>query len=162
MIFNHNDPHCHARPSRGLLRSASALLVGVVTGVVVLGSGTADATTLGLRRILPRQRLGSTHMFQQPIRLERWTNSPRTDLRRGLRPHSFWVRPGPGRKGGLQHLEKKLQLSHPVRQREEMAVRPGTTYHERPIRGGSGHAREVMPHDRVPKDALHLRELVRK
>lgn len=148
-------------------RSALALACGVA--FVLLGVTHADAKGFApggrgptAKAPSSRQPMGPLHEFKRPTPLERWTNSPKTDARRGLRPHSFWVRPDRGPKGGSQYLKDKLNLDHSVKQREQMAVSPGTKYHERPTRGGTDHTREVILHNRVSKDVLELKEGVRK
>jgi hypothetical protein len=155
------------RPGRVGLRSRRVALLAVCAGALLLIAGaSAEAKGLGRGRSggprAPRQPLGPTHTFKHPTSLERWTNSPKTDARRGLRQHSFWVRPDRGPRGGNQHLERKLNLDHPVKQREQARVPAGTRYHERPIRGGTSHAREVILHDWTRKADLMLKERVRK
>jgi hypothetical protein len=151
-----------------LVPSWRALLALGAAAILLVAGGSAEATGTGLGRGLPgarngpRQPLGPIHKFKEPTSLERWTNRPKTDAQRGLRDHSFWVRPHPGRKGGNEHLRDKLHLDHSVKRREQRVAPPGTTYHERPLRGGPAHEREVILHNRVPKNALEFKEKVRK
>lgn len=108
-----------------------------------------------------RQPLGPVHELKKDTRLERWTNRPKTDKQRGLRPHSFWTKPERGPKGKVPHLRKEFNIDHPLKQREEMTAPRGTRYHERPVRGGKDGAREVIIHDRVPKHEIRPKERVR-
>lgn len=100
------------------------------------------------------QKLGKRHVFAKPTRLERVTPSVRADRSRGLPGHSFWYRPHPGRKGTAAHVQRKLAIHHPVKRAETMVVRPGTKYHERPIRAGAPHQREVILEHRTPGRAI--------
>jgi len=145
------------------------LLVVTFAGPTVVKAGSLwKAGARGAARGLAgkvhvyRRPLGPRHHFTYETRLERYSNRPRTDKIRGLPPHSFWKRPEPGRKGSAEHVRRKLDVPHQVRQREEVIVKPGTLYHERPIKGGRGHSREVILEHRVPADALKLRERLRQ
>lgn len=146
------------------------MLVAILV-VSIFGACQAEAKSIGPfgkgRLAKPLGKGGSTyqpkgrlHTFKEETRLERWTNSPKTDTSRGLRKDSFWTRPQPGPKGNTEHIKKRLKIDHPIKRREETVATPGAKYHERPTRGSKGQQREVIIHDRVSKDALKLRERI--
>lgn len=126
-----------------------------------LGKAVARGTAKGIAKALPRQKLGPVHKFKAPTPLERWTNRPKTDARRGLPPHSYWIRPEKGPKGSAAHIRKELRIPHPLKQRERLVAPPGTRYHDRPLRGGERDQREVIIHDRVKPGDLKLGERVK-
>ncbi len=85
---------------------------------ILLGKAAARGAARSLgREAVYRRALGPIHSFQKPTRLERVTNRPMTDLRRALPAHSFWTRPHPGRPGSAPHVERKLNIPHPVKAR---------------------------------------------
>jgi hypothetical protein len=55
-------------------------------------------------------------------------------------------------------MQKELNIPHPVKQREVIKVSLGMKYHERPVRGGESHKREVIIHGRVPGKDLDIKE----
>jgi len=126
-----------------------------------LGKAAARGAARSIAKALPRQKLGPIHRFRKPTPLERFTNKPKTDLRKGLDPHSFWTRPEPGPKGSAAHVRKELNIPHSVRRGERMTAPPGTRYHERPIRGAHGRKRETILHNRVPRKNLELGDRLR-
>jgi len=145
---------------RGLL---TGLLIFVLQAPAVaeagaLGKAVARGATRSLVRRVPvyRRPLGPVHQFRTSTPLQRYTNRPHTDVRKGLPAHSFWVRPHPGRPASAPHIQQKLNIPHPVRAREVTGVKPGTVYHERPIKGGSGHTREVILEKPVPGRAIQV------
>jgi hypothetical protein len=121
------------------------------------GPAIALAALAKAKPTYPRP-LGPTHVAKEPIRVERYTHRPATDRRKGLAPHSFWTRPHPGRKGSADYVRRRLNIPHQVTRREEATLPKGTAYHERPVKGGRNHSREVIVHQRVPRGALRLRE----
>jgi len=125
-----------------------------------LGKAAGRAAARGAlkRGVISRQRIGPLHSFRKPARLERFTNKPRTDKARGLRKHSFWIRPHAGRRASAAHVQKKLNIPHRVKRRETFEAKPGTEYHERPIKGGRGHIREVILERPVSGKPIKLRE----
>lgn len=157
-------------PTVRALSAVVNVLICMVAIALLLGPGLVEAkgATPGVGRGLigngrpSRQPMGPIHEFKKDTRLERWTNRPKTDKQHGLRPHAFWTKPDRGPKGRAPHLRKEFNIDHPLKQREEMIARRGTRYHERPVRGGKDHAREVIIHDRVPKRDVRLQERVRK
>lgn len=147
---------------------ASVLLIGMALSPLkaagsqveraALRGATKSATKALQKAPVYRRPWGPRHHFRKETRIERYTNRPLTDKHRGLPRHSFWKSPEPGRKGSATHLRQKLNIPHPVKRREEIIVKHGSAYHERPIKGGRGHAREVILEKRVPGKELKLRE----
>lgn len=133
-------------------------------GAGSLGKAIGKGAARGILRKAPayRRPLGPKHYFRKETRLERYTNRQRTDKIRGLPPHSFWTRPEPGRKGSSVHIQRKLNIPHPVKRREVIRVKPGTVYHERPIKGGLNRSREVILEKPVPGKRIHLKERLTK
>lgn len=96
------------------------------------------------------QKLGEIHRYKEPTKLERVTKSVENDKKKGLPRHSFWYRPHGGRKATTEHARQKLAISHPVKGTESTIVKKGTKYHERPIRNGAPHKREIILEEPVP------------
>ncbi len=154
------------RGSRGVRVVAGLLLCAVLgdpcpalAGALgkALGRGSTGKVAVG-RAPVARRPLGPLHTFKEPTPLERFTRRPRLDRSRGLRPDSFWARPGQGRKGTAEHVRRKYEIPHRVTRREEFVASPGTRYHERPVKGAPRGSREVILHERVPGSHVTLRE----
>ena len=143
---------------RGATKSAARGLPKVAEAG--LGKTVAKGGVRGVPHKVPtyRRPWGPRHSFRKQIRLERYTNRPLTDKTRGLPRHSFWKYPEPGRKGSAIHVQRKLNIPHPIKRREEIIVKRETAYHDRPIKGGHGHAREVILEKPVQGKAIELRE----
>lgn len=130
----------------------------VEAGSLAKAAGKGAARGVLQKAPVYRRPVGPRHHFRKETRLERYTNRPHTDKIRGVPRHSFWKYPEPGRKGSATHIQRKLNIPHPVKRREEIVVKKGSAYHERPIKGGRGHAREVILEKRVPAKEIKLRE----
>jgi len=139
------------------MKSFADLLVATGVVLALLGTSTAHAGVVGkavgravkqavkrgaakaLKKGAVRQKLGPVHKIRKPTVVERYTNHPATDKAKGLGgkgKHVFTRRPRVGRRGTAEHIQKELNIPHPVKQREKITLPPGTKYHERPIRGG--------------------------
>jgi hypothetical protein len=148
-------PKSHLRPLLAVLLVLILQAPVAAQAGMILGKAAARGAVRSLERgAVYRRALGRVHLFRKPTRLERFTNRSLTDQRRGLPGHSFWTRPHPGRPGSAPHVKRKLNIPHPVKAREQVVVPGGTRYHERPIKGGQAHAREVILHKRVPGEAI--------
>ena len=124
-------------------------------------SKRAAAGTAVKKETVARQKLGPLHTVQKPTVLERATNRPATDKTRGLGgsgKHVFTRHPKVGRRGTAEHVQKELNIPHPVKKWEKVVVPPGVKYHERPIRGGEKNMREVIIHGRIPGKAFVKQE----
>lgn len=111
------------------------------------------------------RRLGPLHTFRKPIVLERFTNAPRLDKLKGLPLEKnshlvFTRRIHPGRKGSAEHIQKALNLPHPVKRRETIRVPAGTRYYERPNAGGQPGERETIIKGKVGPSSIQVREPV--
>lgn len=154
------------------MKIAKAMLTGVLVVGTVLLSPAAEAGSLGkaaargaaksVARAATQRKWGPIHKFKKPTRLERWTNRPKTDKAKGLKGHSYWIRPERGPKGTKQHIRKELNIDHGLKRREETIFKPGTPYHVRPIRKGQAGQKEVILHRRVPAKELRMQERVRQ
>jgi hypothetical protein len=111
------------------------------------------------------QRLGPLHTFRKPVVLERFTRSPRLDKLKGLplekdSHHVFARRIHPGRKGSAEHIQKALNIPHPIKQRETFLAPAGTRYHERSVLGGQKGQREAIIEGRVSPLSIQVKERV--
>lgn len=144
------------------LHGPVAANAGVAGKAVGRAASKRAATSAAVKKeVAGRQKLGPIHTFKKPTVLERATNRPATDKIRGLGgsgKHVFARHPKVGRRGTAEHIQKELNISHPVKTWEKIAVQPGVKYHERPIRGGEKNMREVIIHGRVPGKATVKQE----
>lgn len=103
------------------------------------------------KKINPRhlKKFGPLHIFRKDTKLIRFSDHPSIDTRIGLRPHSFWIRQRPGRYGNLEHIRRKLSISHPLKGGEKTIAKKGWRYHERPIKNGKARIREIILDKRV-------------
>lgn len=139
---------------RGIL-AACLVLSPVAAEAGTLGGAAARGAARSIAKALPRRPLGPLYRFRKPTPLERFSNKPKTDLRRGLPPHSFWRTPQRGPKTA-EGVREKLNIPHEVKRAEKTIAAPGTPYHERPIQGGERGAREKVLHERVAPRDLQL------
>lgn len=142
------------------LHGPVAANAGVAGKAVGRAASKRAATSAAVKKeVTGRQQLGPIHTFKKPTVVERYTNRPATDKIGGLGgkgQHVFTRHPSVGRRGTAEHMQKELNIPHPVKQREVIKVSPGMKYHERPIRGGEAHKREVIIHGRVPGKGVKL------
>ncbi|MBI5410297.1 MAG: hypothetical protein HZA14_13120 [Nitrospirae bacterium] len=112
--------------------------------------GSAAAKRI-VKRISPAhlKKFGPIRAFKRDTKLVRVTNRPSLDKSKGLDSHSFWTRSKQGRNPSAAFAKDKLELSHNVKAKEMAIAKKGTLYHERPLKNGKAHTREVILEDRV-------------
>lgn len=107
--------------------------------------GSAAVKGIG-KRISPAhlKRFGQLHIFKRDTKLVRVTNRPTIEKKYGVKGDSFWTKSKQGRTPSAAYAKNKLALSHNVKAKEMTIAQKGSLYHERPLKKGKAHTREVI------------------